>query len=389
MSLDSKIDLRTVLDGFGQGVLVFDGDGRLLAENLAARSLLGPDLTVIREQGWQAVTALFNTGITDPEARIETVRDRALKSERPVRFHIYHSGEYIPCWASAVQGRDGGSMHLMLTLETPDWSFVGDLVDKFRSEMGRAVDDTLGHITLINKTIRQQSEKSTAQELARRIGSFTTLIEVHMIRTRRLMQMFERLEDIRTGRLREHVQRDRKKIVLESFLEDFLEELDEIELVDPETEARDHRSRITTTLLEEELAVNVSPRYLTRILQDILANAIMYSLRGTAIEIKAQVRNQAVQLDIVDEGYGIRQKESDRVFTPFQRGRQPQIISEFGHGLSLYLCKHEVEAMKGRLWFSGEEGVGSTFSIMLPLWRAETTETAETAASASESDTKA
>ncbi|MBE2183048.1 MAG: hypothetical protein IAE89_06455, partial [Anaerolineae bacterium] len=37
-------------------------------------------------------------------------------------------------------------------------------------------------------------------------------------------------------------------------------------------------------------------------------------------------------------------------------------------GLSLYLCKHEVEAMNGRLWFESDEGVGTTFSIKLPLW---------------------
>ena len=69
----------------------------------------------------------------------------------------------------------------------------------------------------------------------------------------------------------------------------------------------------------------------------------------------------------------MRAKEFDRVFMPFQRARQPQIISEFGYGLSLYLCKHEVEAMNGRMWFESEEGVGSTFILMLPLWRDEAT----------------
>ena len=47
---------------------------------------------------------------------------------------------------------------------------------------------------------------------------------------------------------------------------------------------------------------------------------------------------------MIDQGYGIRAKEADRVFAPFQRARQPQIIGEFGYGLSLYLAKAEVEA---------------------------------------------
>jgi two-component system sensor histidine kinase VicK len=68
-----------------------------------------------------------------------------------------------------------------------------------------------------------------------------------------------------------------------------------------------------------------------------------------------------------DDGYGIRESDHDRVFTPFQRARQPQIISEFGYGLAIYLCKHEVEAMNGRIWFDSAEGAGTTFSIALPV----------------------
>jgi K+-sensing histidine kinase KdpD len=85
---------------------------------------------------------------------------------------------------------------------------------------------------------------------------------------------------------------------------------------------------------------------------------------------------------VIDEGYGIRAKEFERVFAQFQRARQPQIIGEFGYGLSLYLCKHEVEAMNGKIWFQSEEAVGTTFSFKLPAWREDST-----AASSSSSST--
>ena len=78
------------------------------------------------------------------------------------------------------------------------------------------------------------------------------------------------------------------------------------------------------------------------------------------------------KIDVTDEGYGIREKEWERIFQPFTRARQPQIISEFGYGLGLHLCRYEVEAMNGRLWFTSKEGVGSTFSFLLPAWKDDT-----------------
>jgi signal transduction histidine kinase len=94
-------------------------------------------------------------------------------------------------------------------------------------------------------------------------------------------------------------------------------------------------------------------------------------MKATPIIIMAQTspQNQSVQIDVIDEGYGIRAKEFERVFASFQRARQPQILGEFGYGISLYLCKHEVEAMNGKIWFESEEGVGTTFSLKLPMWR--------------------
>ena len=53
-------------------------------------------------------------------------------------------------------------------------------------------------------------------------------------------------------------------------------------------------------------------------------------------------------------------------FAPFERARQPQIIAEFGYGLSLYLAKAEIEAMGGRIGFESQEGIGTAFSLQLP-----------------------
>ena len=367
MTSHRNLDLSAVLDGLSQGVLIFSSDGRLAHENLAARTILGKDLALIQKSGWEAASALFNARQADPEKLIEAVSERALQSDSPEHFYTFLNGEYIPCWAAAIQ-QESGEIFLMITLDLPDWSAITTLLDRFRSEMREAIMSTQGHIDIINQTIAHVDPEDDAAALSKRITGFTRLIAIHMDRVARLMEMLERLEAIRTGTIREETRNRRRRIDLTDFMEDFEEELDEISLIDLETEAGDHRSRLEVNIINEVYAA-ASPAHLTRILHDILRNAIMYSMKATPIKITVQAKNRSVQIDIADQGYGVRTSERERVFEAFARALQPQIIGEFGYGLSLYLCKHEVEAMNGRMWFESQENIGTTFSVMLPTWQ--------------------
>lgn len=369
MALDKQLQYQAILDGLGQGVLIFDSENRLVVDNLAARTILGADLKLIRASGWAAAATVFNARTNDPEDNVETARKRALESARPVRFHIYRAGEYVPCWAAAVHG-ESGDIFTLITIEVPDWTAMTDILTQFRAEVQNAAESSQGHINLILQSLKQIKPGESVEQLGRRIGGFVQLIATHTHRVERLMNLLHRLELIRTGKLPEVIRKERRKIVLDEFIEDFIEGLDEVQLLDPETETQDYRSRIKTTV-GDGLVVFASPSRLTTILHDILRNAIMYSMKATPIIIMAQTspQNQSVQIDVIDEGYGIRAKEFERVFASFQRARQPQILGEFGYGISLYLCKHEVEAMNGKIWFESEEGVGTTFSLKLPMWR--------------------
>lgn len=381
MVAEKQLNYQSVLDGLGQGVLIFDKEDRLVMDNLAARTVFGTDLKLIRASGWSAAAALFNTRGSTPDNNADSARKKALESARPVRFHIYRSGEYIPCWAAAVHGTNG-EVFTMITIEAPDWTAMSDLMTRFRDEVETAASATQGHTHLITQTLKGGKPNETVEQVSRRVSGFVQVISTHMHRLERLMGLFERLEQVRTGRLIEAIRGERRKIDLMDFVEDFIEKLDEIQLLDPETEAQDYRSRITTTI-PDGLYIHASPERLTNILHDLLRNAIMYSMKAAPIMIIAQAspQNQSVQIDVVDEGYGVRAKEFERVFSPFERARQPQIIGEFGYGLSLYLCKHEVEAMNGKIWFESEEGVGTTFSFKLPLWREELPSLSDTGSS--------
>jgi signal transduction histidine kinase len=357
---------QALIDGLGQGVLIFDAANRLVMENQAARAILGSDLKLIRAEGWKAASMLFNTRLTDPEKSLDAIRTAALKSEQPVRFHTFRSGQHVPCWAAAIHA-PGGEALTMLTIEAPDWTALTELVEKYLDEVRDATDSTAGHADLIMQSVRRPKPNETVEQLGRRIGGFARIIDIHMHRLGTLTGLIERLEKVRTNAVREEVRAARRRIALADFVENFLEDLDERALADPESGVQDYRHRLQVTI-PEELVVYASPAHFGVILRDMLRNAIMYSLKAAPVYIVARERDQRVQIDVIDEGYGIRSSEAERVFAPFMRSRQPQIMGEFGYGLSLYLCKHEVEAMNGHIWFESEEGLGTTFSLKLAAW---------------------
>lgn len=364
MPFSRNPDLQAVLDGMGQGILMFSPDGKLVLENLAARTMLSTDLSVIRQAGWSAAMVLFNQQLPDSKLTLEAARTQALTVGRPVRFRTHRSGEVMPCWVSGVPGPNG-ILYTMLTMEQPDWQPVSEIISQFNDELRTSIDSASGHIRLITQVLNTRKPNDTPEQLAKRVTGFSRLVDVQMIRSGRLMGMIERLSAIRMGALREQVRAGRRRIVLDVYLEDLLEDINKALVIDPETIVEDIRSRLSFKV-SSDLSIEASPNHLMRVLHDILANAIMYSIRATPVRLNAFRKGGVVQIDISDEGYGIRDSERDKVFAPFQRARQPQIMGEFGYGLSLYLCKHEVEAMNGRLWFDSAEGAGTTFSMTLP-----------------------
>ena len=107
MASDKQLDLQATIDALGSAVLIFASSGALIADNLAARNLLGTDIYRIRQGGWSAATELLNEEHTEADDLIETARERALRSARPVRFHLLRGGEYLPCWAATIIASQG------------------------------------------------------------------------------------------------------------------------------------------------------------------------------------------------------------------------------------------------------------------------------------------
>ncbi len=103
------------------------------------------------------------------------------------------------------------------------------------------------------------------------------------------------------------------------------------------------------------------------VLNNLISNAIKYSVQGTLVEINVSCNETEVEIAVADQGQGIPEDELDEVFRPFQRTSVQSTAGEKSTGLGLTIAKKVVEAHNGTISVTSKVGKGTVFSFTLPL----------------------
>jgi signal transduction histidine kinase len=110
---------------------------------------------------------------------------------------------------------------------------------------------------------------------------------------------------------------------------------------------------------------------LQQILIHLLQNAGAVSPVEGTITLKVQTRTEDEQeyvlLQVTDTGGGIPSEDIPRVFTRLYRADNVLIQGVGDTGVGLSIAKTLTEAQNGRIWVESENGIGSTFSVLLPM----------------------
>ncbi|MBV8845094.1 MAG: response regulator [Bryobacterales bacterium] len=103
-----------------------------------------------------------------------------------------------------------------------------------------------------------------------------------------------------------------------------------------------------------------------QILRNLISNALKYTERGE-VRIWAEFgESEMVRIAVKDTGIGIAPENQTRVFEEFTQIEHPLQRRIKGTGLGLPLCKRLAELLGGRLELDSRQGVGSTFTLVLP-----------------------
>jgi signal transduction histidine kinase len=128
------------------------------------------------------------------------------------------------------------------------------------------------------------------------------------------------------------------------------------------------KTRVTLAVKEiDQVAVIGDPDRLDQVMINLVDNAIKYTTAGGTVEMSLSQADGMAQLVIRDNGIGIPPEDLPYIFNRFYRVDKARARAQGGSGLGLSIVEWIVDAHQGKIEVESEVGVGTTFTVYLPI----------------------
>ncbi|HEY2459861.1 MAG TPA: ATP-binding protein [Candidatus Acidoferrum sp.] len=347
-SLTEERNLSTaILGSMVEGVAVVSGSERLLFANQSFAGIL--ELAGPLKPGSALVEVVRQTEL------IEAVRS-VLRGEARVESEIVTGTLRQHCFAAtvaAVSASHASGAVVVLhditelrKLERVRRDFVANVSHEFRTPL-----------TAI-QGFAETLLAGAADDLQNR-ERFLRIILEHAQRLGRLTEDLLKLSKMDADRLELEIRRVAVVQVIEGCLET------------TQHRAGEKGIRVSAAHTEDLPDIAGDRRRLAEVLQNLLDNAIQYTVAPGQITVSAVARDDEVIFSVADTGIGIPAADQPRVFERFYRVDAARSRDAGGTGLGLAIAKHLVEVHGGRMWVESEVGIGSTFHFSIPTFDSE------------------
>ena len=347
--------LTALLNNVGEGVTIYDGEGRVLLRNEALRRLTGiyddaaadldvypmrmlrPDGVEVPREEWP-VTRLVRTG--QPYTNFEAIQEIG----GSVRIRFVSSGSAV------LDERGKVALAIVVSHDVTEMRRL----EEARADFIRAVSHDLRQpLTVIQGQAQMLKARLERAGLPERDIRGAEGIEVSAKRMGRMIADMVEASRLESGQM----PLDRAPLDLYSLALDAV-----------------HGSRIPGAgeRLLVEMPEEVLPPVLgdvsaiERVLGNLVGNALKYSAPEAPVVVRFARREHELVVSVCDRGQGIPPEELPHMFERYYRS-QANRERHNGLGLGLYISRLIVEAHGGKIWVESEVGQGSTFSFTLPL----------------------
>lgn len=113
--------------------------------------------------------------------------------------------------------------------------------------------------------------------------------------------------------------------------------------------------------------IRITQKHIFDAIENLVSNAIRYNRQDGTIGITVQAVPDAIEIRIADTGIGVPLEDQPKLFSKFFRAGNAVRSFTDGSGLGLSVVKSYVEENGGTVGFESEEGVGTTFTVRLPI----------------------
>ncbi len=351
----SQTDL---LDNLPDAVMVLDQDMRILRANRTALKILGADVL-----GRELAQVLRPPQLTEA-----CVRSLSQRQESQAEFMLISPVErHFQALMKPLRGFDGGkagkgslllTLHDITTIKRTE-QMRADFVANVSHEMRTPLSSLIGFVETLLGPAKKDIE---AQE------NFLRIMETQAKNMARLVDDLLSLSRIE---IREHTE-PQDAVEVEAVLNNLAIALN-LQLME-----KNMRLQIRA---EENLPMAQGhDDEIFQLLQNLITNAIRYGHAGTPIVISAYFtrdvpasfgasRQGAVAVSIEDQGIGIAAQHIPRLTERFYRVDKARSREVGGTGLGLAIVKHIISRHRGALQIESQEGVGSKFTVFLPVYR--------------------
>ena len=334
--------LETVLAGMVEGVIAIDNEERVLLANEAARAMLDfPVPAIAHRPIWEAVC----------NPMLQQVVRQAMQSTMPqrVEFEVPRTQSVIALLAARLPGDPCPGVVLVLH-DVTDLRRLENIRREFVSNVSHELKTPLTSIQAYTETLLEGAIDDPDHNRA-----FLQRVQDQAERLHALILDLLQLARIESG-----------KDVLE------LTSVPVAELVAACVRQRiavceSKQLNLATQPADEPLHVLADAEGLRTILDNLVDNAINYTPPSGEVIITWTRQESLVELNVRDTGVGIADEHLGRIFERFYRVDKARSQEVGGTGLGLSIVKHLVQEFNGTVEVTSQLGVGSTFTVRLPL----------------------
>jgi len=344
-------EVRTVLDGMADGVLVVDGGPHIVDVNSAAVALLGAssrhDLLVPLGELLERIQLRHPDGhlVTFEEVARRRTLDREVVAAFEARLRRFDGREsFVGISSAEVRAAAGDPARLAVAV-------VRDITEVKRfEEMREEFLATAAHEFKTPLAV----VKAYAQLMRRRGQGDRAALDVIDRQVERLTRMVRQLLEVSRFRLGGAELR-RERFDLGALLAEIADGV--------QTQADGRRIVVAPS----PVVVLGDRDRVGHVIASLLENAVRFSPQGGDVEASLARRGEDAVVSVRDRGLGIPAERQARVFERYYRAHAGTAQDYGGLGIGLDMSREIVARHGGRIWFESAPGQGSTFFFSLPL----------------------